>query len=80
MTGQPPAIPADLVEKLSINRANTSSDGRYAFRQIPPGAYLIATELRDEFHWVPVEVKRSTAVADITPRGSRTTCDVARGL
>jgi len=80
MNGQPPPIPGDLVEKLSMNRANTSSDGHYEFRQLPPGTYLVATELRDEYRWVPVEVRRSTAVADVTPRGSRTTCDVARGL
>jgi hypothetical protein len=80
MTGQPPPIPGDLIEKLSINQVNTSSDGRFAFRELPPGTYLVATELRDEYRWVPVEVKRSTAVADVTPRGSRTTCDVARGL
>jgi hypothetical protein len=80
MTGRPPPIPDDLVEKLSINRANTSSDGRFAFRDLQPGTYLVATELRDEFRWVPVEVKRTTALADLTPRSSRTTCDVARGL
>jgi len=80
MNGQPPPIPGDLVEKLSMNRANTSLDGHYEFRQLPPGTYLIATELRDEYRWVPVEVRRSTTVADVTPRGSRTTCDVARGL
>ena len=80
MNGQPPPIPGDLVEKLSINRANTGSDGRYVFQQLPPGPYLVATELRDEFRWVPVEVKRSAAVVDVRPQASRTTCDVARGL
>lgn len=80
MTGQPPPIPNDLVEKLSINRANTSSDGRFAFRELQPGTYLVATELRDEFRWIPVEVKRSKAVADLTPHESKSTCDVARGL
>jgi hypothetical protein len=64
MNGQPPPIPGDLVEKLSINRANTGSDGRYVFQQLPPGPYLVATELRDEYRWVPVEVKRSAALAD----------------
>ena len=80
MNGQPPPIPGDLIEKLSINRANTGSDGRYVFQQLPPGPYLVATELRDEYRWVPVEVKRSAALADVRPHGSRTTCDVARGL
>jgi len=80
MNGQPPAIPVDLVEKLSVNRANTSPEGRYVFRELPPGKYLIATELRDEYRWVPVEVKRATAVVDVTPRGSRATCEVARDL
>ena len=80
MNGQPPPIPDDLVEKLSMNRANTGSDGRYVFEQLPPGPYLVATEMRDEFRWVPVEVKRSAALADVRPQASRTTCDVARGL
>lgn len=80
MTGQPPTIPSDLVEKLSINRVNTTADGRYAFRKLAPGTYLLATDLRDEFRWVPVEVKRTTTLADITPRGSRTTCNVAAKL
>ena len=80
VNGQPPPIPVDLVEKLSMNRVNTSPDGHYAFRQLPPGTYLVATELRDEYRWVPVELKRETVVANVTPGGSRTTCDVARGL
>jgi hypothetical protein len=80
MDGQPPPIPRDLVEKLSVNRTNTGADGHYAFTELPAGTYLVATELRDEYRWVPVQIGRATSAADVTPKGSQTTCDVARRL
>ena len=80
MDGRPPAFPIDFVEKLALNRVNTGNDGRYVFGELAPGTYLVATELRDEYRWVPVQVVRAKSIADITPRGSRTSCDVARGL
>ena len=63
-----------------MNRANTGPDGRYVFGPLAPGTYLVATELRDEYRWVPVQVARTKAIADVTPRGSQASCDVARGL
>jgi len=80
MDGQPPPIPLDLVEKLSMNRTNTGSDGHYAFNELSPGTYLVATELRDEYRWVPVQIGRAKSATDVTPKGSQTTCVVARGL
>jgi hypothetical protein len=80
MDGRPPSIPSDLVEKLAMNRATTSSNGHFTFGDVAPGRYLLATEIRDEYRWVPVEVARAKTTADITPRRSQTSCDVARGL
>ena len=80
MDGRPPSIPGDLVEKLAMNRANTGPDGHYIFGPLTPGTYLVATELRDEYRWVPVQVARAKAIADVTPRRSQASCDVARGL
>jgi hypothetical protein len=80
MDGQPPPIPDDLVEKLSMNRTNTGSDGHYAFNELAAGTYLVATELRDEYRWVPVQIGRAKSNADVTPKRSQATCDVARGL
>jgi hypothetical protein len=80
MDGRPPLFPRELVEKLAMNRANTGANGQYVFADLSPGTYLVATELRDEYRWVPVQVARKKAIADVTPRGSKTSCDVARGL
>ena len=80
MDGRPPSLPADLIEKLALNRVNTGPDGHYTFGRVAPGKYLLATELRDEYRWIPVEVARGNAVADITPRGTRTSCEIARAL
>jgi hypothetical protein len=81
MDGRPPPIPRDLVEKLAVNRVNTDAGGRYVFAGLAAGSYLVAAELRDEFRWVPAQiVARGKAVANITPRDSRASCDVARGL
>ena len=79
---QPPPIPGDLVEKLSMKSSEYElgwplTDLRELLRR---GRTSSRQSWRDEYRWVPVEVRRSTAVADVTPRGSRTTCDVARGL
>jgi hypothetical protein len=80
MDGRPPSVPSDLVEKLAVNRANTGDDGRYVFGELAPGTYLVATELRDEFRWKPVQVARTKAIADVTPERSQAGCDIARGL
>jgi hypothetical protein len=80
MDGRQPTIPGDLVEKLATNRANTNDDGRYAFSKLTPGQYLVVTDLQNEFRWIAVEVSRAKRTADITPRASRTSCDVARQL
>jgi hypothetical protein len=80
MDGRPPAIPGDLIEKLATNRVSTNDDGRYTFSNLPPGQYLVATDLHDEFRWIPVQVSRAKRTADITPRASQASCDVARQL
>ena len=80
MDGRPPPIPRDLIEKLATKRVNTGDDGRYGFVELPRGTYLVATEVRDEYRWVSVQVARGRIVADITPSRSQTSCDVARVL
>ena len=80
MDGRPPAIPADLIEKLATNRVSTDDAGPYAFSDLAPGEYLIVTDLHDEVRWLPVRVSHAKGTADITPRGSRSSCDVARQL
>jgi hypothetical protein len=80
MDGRPPSVPSDLVEKLAVNRANTGDDGHFVFSELAPGTYLVATELRDEFRWKPVQVARTKAIADVTPQRSQASCDIARGL
>jgi hypothetical protein len=80
MDGRQPTVPGDLIEKLATNRVSTDDGGRYAFAKLPPGQYLVVTDLHDEFRWLPVQVSRAKRTADITPRASRTSCDVARQL
>jgi hypothetical protein len=80
MDGKPPAVPEDLIEKLATNRVSTGNDGRYVFSGLSPGQYLVVTDIRDEFRWLPVQVSRAKRTADITPRASQTSCDVARQL
>jgi hypothetical protein len=78
--GRQPSVPGDLIEKLAINRVMTGENGRFVFPNLSPGSYLVATELRDEFRWVPVQVSRTKRTTDIMPRSSHSSCDVARGL
>jgi hypothetical protein len=78
--GRQPAIPGDLIEKLATNRVSTDNAGRYAFPNLSPGQYLVVTDLHDEFRWIPVPVSRAKRTADITPRASQASCDVARQL
>ena len=80
MDGRPPTIPGDLIEKLATNRVSTDDAGRYAFSNLSPGQYLVVTDLHDEFRWLPVQVSRAKRTADITPRASGASCDVARQL
>jgi hypothetical protein len=78
--GNPPTIPGDLIEKLATNRVSTDDGGRYTFLNLSPGRYLVVTDLHDEFRWIPVHVSRAKRTADITPRASTASCDVARQL
>jgi len=80
MDGRQPTIPGDLIEKLATNRVSTDDGGRYAFSKLAPGQYLVVTDLRNEFRWIPVQVSRAKRTADITPRASQASCDVARQL
>ena len=80
MDGRPPTIPGDLIEKLATNRVSTDGGGRYAFSKLPPGQYLVVTDLQNEYRWIPVQVSRATRTANITPRASQASCDVARQL
>ena len=80
MDGRPPTIPGDLIEKLATNRVSTDDAGRYAFSDLAPGQYLIVTDLHDELRWLAVQVSRGKQTADVTPRVSRSSCDVARQL
>jgi len=78
--GRQPTIPGDLVEKLATNRVSTDDRGRFAFSKLTPGQYLVVTDLQNELRWIPVQVSRAKRTADITPRASQTSCDVARQL
>ena len=80
MDGRQPTIPGDLIEKLAMNRVSTNDDGRYAFLNLSPGQYLVVTDLHDDLRWIPVQVSRARRTADITPRASQASCDVARQL
>jgi len=80
MDGRQPTIPGDLIEKLATNRVNTDAGGKYAFPKLAPGQYLVVTDLRNEFRWIPVQVSRAKRTADITPRASQASCDVAQLL
>jgi hypothetical protein len=78
--GRQPTVPGDLIEKLATNRVSTDDGGHYTFSKLPPGQYLVVTDLHDEFRWTAVQVSRARRTADITPRASQTSCDVARQL
>jgi hypothetical protein len=80
MDGRQPTIPGELIEQLATNRVNTDDAGRYAFVNLTPGQYLVVTDLHDEFRWLPVQVSRAKRTADVTPRASQASCDVARQL
>ena len=80
MDGRLPAVPEDLIEKLATNRVSTDDGGRYACPKLPPGQYLVVTDLQNELRWIPVQVSRAKRTADITPRASQASCDVARQL
>jgi hypothetical protein len=59
---------------------NTDDHGRFAFSKLTPGQYLVVTDLQNELRWIPVQVSRAKRTADITPRASQASCDVARQL
>ena len=80
MDGRQPTIPGDLIEKLATNRVSTDDGGRYEFSKLAPGQYLVVTDLQNELRRIPVQVSRAKRTADITPRASQTSCDVARQL
>ena len=80
MDGRQPTISGELVEKLATNRVSTDDRGRFAFSKLTPGQYLVVTDLQNELRWIPVQVSRAKRTADITPRASQTSCDVARQL
>jgi len=80
IVAQLPAVPVGLIETLAMKRVPSGDDGRYVFADVPPGRYLVAVELRDEYRWLPVQVGRSKSTANVSPRGSKEGCEVARAL
>lgn len=80
VVAQLPAVPATLIETLAMKQVPSGDDGRYVFADVPPGRYLVTVELRDEYRWLPVQVGRSKSTANVSPRGSKEGCEVARAL
>ncbi len=77
---QRPAVPVTLIETLAMQQAPSGEDGSYAFTNVPPGRYLVAVELADGYRWLPVQVDRRTAVANVRPLGSKDGCEIAQLL
>jgi hypothetical protein len=80
VVAQLPGVPVSLIETLAMKRVPSDDDGRYVFSDVPPGRYLVTVELRDEYRWLPVQVARSKSAANVSPRGSKEGCEVARAL
>ncbi|HTE44372.1 MAG TPA: carboxypeptidase-like regulatory domain-containing protein [Gemmatimonadaceae bacterium] len=74
---EPPTVSGDLIEKLSVKRASTSSNGEYEFESLPPGRYLIVADVRHEYRWVPVAVSRARATVDVRENSSHSGCAIA---
>lgn len=75
----PPTISPELVAELAATRTESGADGHYEFTHVLPGRYLLAVEIRAEFRWMPVQVQRERVTAVISPRASRTGCEVVSG-
>ncbi|HEY4216766.1 MAG TPA: hypothetical protein VGM67_06485 [Gemmatimonadaceae bacterium] len=80
VSSEPPPVPSTLIETLALKQVPSGDDGSYAFENVPPGQYLVAVELKDEYRWLPVQVGRRKAVADVRPRVTKSGCEVARAL
>jgi hypothetical protein len=80
VSAEPPPVPGSLVETLAMKQVPSGDDGSYEFMNVPPGRYLLAVELSAEYRWLPVQVGRRTAVADVKPGLTKSGCEVARAL
>jgi hypothetical protein len=80
VSAEPPPVPATLIETLAMKQVSSGDDGSYAFTNVPPGRYLLAVELSAGYRWLPVRVGRGTSVAVVTPRMTKSGCEVARAL
>ncbi|MEP6492627.1 MAG: hypothetical protein ABJF01_08120 [bacterium] len=79
-SAEPPTVSGELIEKLSIQRASTSSNGDYEFESLPAGEYLIVADVRHDYRWVPVAVSRARATVDVRENSSLTGCTIASQL
>jgi hypothetical protein len=80
VASRPPPVPVTLIETLAMKQMSSEDDGSYAFTNIPPGRYLVAVELTNGYRWLPVQVGRRTAVANVSPLGSKEGCEIAQSL